>query len=109
MLSPGFYSKDKTTELDSEIERLYKSTDEKAILPSYAPKSFKVNKENYTMKADEYTKYAQARGQTAYSVADALRSEPRYKSMDDLTKTDSIRNAYGIRGCGRQERSQSQL
>ena len=94
MLSPGFYSKDKTTPLDSEIENVYEATGNKSVLPSYTPKSFTVDGEKYTLSGDEYTKYSQVRGQTSYKVADGLRNEPRYKSMDNLTKADSIENAY---------------
>jgi len=95
MLSPGYYSKDRSTELDKELERLYNVTKESSVLPSTAPKSFTLNSgEEKILSASEYTKYAQERGETAYQVADSIRNNPNYSNLDDTTKAEVIADAY---------------
>jgi len=95
MLSPGYYSKDRSTELDKELERLYNVTKESSVLPSTAPKSFTLNSgEEKILSASEYTKYAQERGKTAYQVADSIRNNPNYSNLDDTTKAEVIADAY---------------
>lgn len=93
-LSPGYISESKTTPLDQHISELYKATSDTQVLPGTAPKYFTVNKEKYNLSGDEYTKYSQLRGQISYEVASSLLNDSRYKTMDDQTKADSVKDAY---------------
>ena len=94
MLSPGYYSEDKTTEVDSILNQLYQETGETSVLPGYANKTWTQDGESHRYTPEEYTQVSQTRGQTAYSILEYL--TPMYEDIpaDQAVKVTS--KAYDI-------------
>lgn len=92
-VSPGYISEIKTSPMEQELQRLYKSTGEN-VLPSNAPKYITVNGKRYDMTAEEYTAFAKARGQEAYQNLTELTSSDAYKTMSDAEKAEAVKDVY---------------
>lgn len=97
-VSPGYYSEETVTAVDEEIERLYAQTGEKTVLPAYAPDDVTQDKKKYNMTAEEHTRYAKTKGQTAFRTIEALLDTPDYKDADDAEKVKFIRDVYDYSG-----------
>lgn len=94
MLSPGFYSENKTTQVDDWLSQLYDRTGEKSVLPANAGRTVKVNGEDRRLKGEEYTTYAKERGQTAYDILEVL--VPGYKDLTDQQAVHATEKAYTV-------------
>lgn len=94
MMSPGYYSEDKTTPVDSILNQLYQETGDKAVLPSYASKTWTQDGERNRYTPEEYTQVSQARGQAAYSILDQL--TPQLDQLDDEQAVYAVKQAYSI-------------
>lgn len=94
MLSPGFYSENKTTQVDDWLSQLYDRTGEKSVLPANAGRTVKVNGEDRRLKGEEYTTYAKERGQTAYDILEVL--VPGYKDLTDEQAVHATEKAYDV-------------
>ena len=94
MTSPGYYSEDKTTPVDSILNQLYQETGDKAVLPSYASKTWTQDGERNRYTPEEYTQVSQARGQAAYSILDRL--TPQLDQLDDDQAVYAVQQAYSI-------------
>lgn len=93
-LNPAYSSQIESSAMEEELLRLYEETGEGKVLPSRAKKSFPVNKAEKNLTADEYVKFAQKKGQTAYTVLTSLTQSSAYKAMDDTDKADAISKVY---------------
>lgn len=93
-LNPAYTSEIQMSAMEEELLRLYEETGEGKVLPSRAKKSFPVNKVEKNLTADEYVKFAQKKGQTAYTVLTSLTQSSAYKAMDDTDKVDAISKVY---------------
>lgn len=93
-LSPGYLSKNKTTETDEELKRLYDATEDIAVLPSKASKSFTVDKVKKELTAKEYEKYATVRGQKSYQYVTEIINSEMYDELDDTDKVKLIKSIY---------------
>ena len=63
-------------------------------LPSYAAKKFNINGRTKYLTAEEYDKFAEVRGQTAYKVLEDIMKNPDYKSFDATEQAAIIEKAY---------------
>ena len=95
-LSPGYWSVDKTTPVDEEIQKIYDEIGDNSILPDTAPKQFTCNGETYYLSSEEYVTFAIDRGQTAYAIIDELINNKTYKSLSAEDRADAISKAYDI-------------
>ena len=97
-LSPGYISKINETPVDQEIARVYKATDGASKLPSKGGTYFSYSEDDQSMKkimnADEYERFATARGQTAYDILDELFLTEEYNDATDIEKSVMIENAF---------------
>lgn len=92
MLSPGYYSENKTTKVDSVLNQLYEKTGDASVLPSTARKYYKGNNQTKYFTPEQYTKYAITRGETAYSMAEKL--VPLIGKMEPSLQSEIIKDAY---------------
>ena len=93
-LSPGYVSKDRSTPVDDELQRIYKAKGDVAVLPGYAAKYFTLNGEQKYLTADEYERYAEVKGQTAYYLLEDIIKTEAYQALADTEKTDIVLKAY---------------
>lgn len=93
-ISPGYFSSEQYTALDREIQRLAESTGENSVYPNYAAKSFEVNGETKYLTADEYQKYATAKGQYSLQYISEFMSSAAYNRLNDGERVSVIENLY---------------
>jgi len=99
-LSPGFIGETQKTAIDSEVQRLYKATDDSSVLPNwseYTSKSglsFSGNGTEYTMTPQEWEKFQKTRGQYTYKELDKLTKSAEYKNMTDVEKAKAVSSIY---------------
>lgn len=100
VLSPGFIGETQKTAIDTEVQRLYKATGDKAALPDwseYTSKSdlsFSNAGESVTMSTKEWEQYQKTRGQYAYKELGALTKSADYKAMSDSEKVKAVSDIY---------------
>lgn len=94
LLNPAYMSKVDSSQMEEELLRLYKATDEAKVLPSRADKYFTVNKERKDLTGDEYVKYATEKGKMSYEMVSSLVSSGAYNSLSDVDKADAIGMVY---------------
>lgn len=95
-ISPGYYSRSKTTDVDRLIQSIYDETGDASVLPKTASHSFSFNSKTYYMSADEYVEYAITRGQTAYNIINEMRQDPTFDKMPLDKQADCIDAAYAL-------------
>ncbi len=93
-LNPAYTSTAETSPMEDELLRLYEQTGEGGVLPSRATKYFNVDGERKDLTAQEYVKYATAKGQTAYKVLTALTGSEAYRNMSDAEKVEAVGLVY---------------
>ena len=90
--NPAFLSKVNESDMEKELERLYKQTGE-TVFPERPPKYFTVDGERKDLNADEYVTYATNKGRTAYTVVGGMVNSELYKSLPDNEKAAVVKDA----------------
>ena len=85
-ISPGYYSKKSSDSVEREIERLYKATSERSVLPKRAESSFSYKEKTYYKTPEELTKYQKTFGGTSYKLRKAAYADSNYKRLTDEEK-----------------------
>lgn len=93
-VSPGYYSEVEYDSVNTEIYRIASVTGNDAVYPNYAQKSFSVNGKTKYLIADEYVKYAKAKGQYSYDYLKEFFNMSAYQSLTDEERADVIENLY---------------
>lgn len=93
-LNPSYVSTIEESDMEKELLRLYKSTGEGGVFPSRAETSFKVDKKDKHLTAEEYVRYATLKGEKSYKLVSELVKSNAYKSLSDEEKVDAIKEAY---------------
>lgn len=91
-MSPGYLQDVNTTPVDSEIQRLYDSTNEKSVIP----KSTENKVGGVRLTEQEYTDFAKKKGQTQYDLVGACLENDYYNSLDDEGKAKVISDMYSL-------------
>ena len=85
-LSPGYYKSNKSTSTDKELIRLYNIHHDTDIIPKTAPKSIKINGENYYLSNEQHSTYQSVMGKTYYEKAKEIMASDYYQSLSDDDK-----------------------
>lgn len=101
-LSPGYLSKQNSTEVDNELQRLY-DAGQTNVFPSRIAMTDTVNvyrndgrkTEERRLTKDEYVQYQKVMGQTSLELVKDLMKSPVYKGMSDEAKASAISEIYG--------------
>jgi hypothetical protein len=94
MISPSYISEDKTTPVDTEVQRVQKLTGNSGVIPGDAESTRALDGVNYYQNPDELTDYQQLRGQTSYDVLADLFTLGGYKQLDAKTQAKIIQSVY---------------
>lgn len=86
-MSPGYIQKNKATENDDEITRLYDVAGDTGVLPSSKTSSFTYEGEDYKLTNDDYTAYNQAKLSSANYLVNEFLDSKEYDTYDDDTRT----------------------
>ena len=95
-VSPGYYSDIEYSEMSKELLRLSKEvkSEDVNVLPKTAQKSFEVNGKTKYLTAEEYTKYAKAKGRYSYDYVSEFVNSSEYKKLTDEERAKVISNLY---------------
>ena len=94
MLSPGYSSTIKETDVNAELADLFKQTGDGAVIPRKASKSFTVGGERIYLDADQYTQYNTKKGQLSQNMLVDLFNSKGYKSMTYTKKAEAVSEVY---------------
>lgn len=102
--SPGYISKNKTTEVDEMLKQLYADTGESSILPKNFAKSFNVDGENLNLSGKQYVDAQKKKGQTAYNMLEQLIADKDFKKLSSEQKASIVSDVYSYANVkGKQE------
>ena len=93
-ISPGYYKKNKSDVVDREVQSLYESTGDDAVLPKIVSNDRQVNGKTLYLTPEELTKFQKTYGQTAHSKIQSLIYNPNYLIMSTSDKVDAIEEIY---------------
>lgn len=102
LLSPGYIGKNRSTEVDNELQRLY-DAGQTNVFPSRISMTDTVNvyrsdgrkTEERRLTKDEYVQYQKVMGQTSLELVKDLMRSPVYNGMSDEAKASAISEIYG--------------
>ena len=72
MLSPGYYSENKSTDVDNYLDGLYEYTKNSGVLPSTASSSITVDGQRIKLSPEQYTEFSKTRGTAAYNLFESF-------------------------------------
>lgn len=95
-VSPGYYSDIEYDNMSNELLRLSKEVkgEDVNVLPQAAEKDFEVKGETKYLTAEEYTKYAKAKGRYSYDYVSEFINSAEYKKLTDSERAKVISNLY---------------
>ena len=94
MVSPGYFSKVDSTEVDQELQALVDQTGETSVFPKRVGKSFKVDGKEIDLTGEQYTKYAETAGKAKHDMVEDLIRLPEFKAMTPDEKVGIIGDVY---------------
>lgn len=102
LLSPGYIGKNRSTEVDNELQRLY-DAGQTNVFPSRISMTDTVGvyrndgrkTEERRLTKDEYVQYQKVMGQTSLELVKDLMKSPVYNGMSDEAKASAISEIYG--------------
>ena len=93
-LNPAYRSTIEESAMELALQELYESTGEARVLPSRAPRYFKVDGERKDLTAEEYVEYASAKGNTAYVLMDELFQRTEEAGVSDEDMVNAVERVY---------------
>lgn len=93
-LNPAYSSTIIESPMEAELERLYEQTGDTGVLPSRAVRYVTVDGERKDLTAEEYVKYAQNKGQSAYNILTELTAGAAYQAATDDVKAEMVDLVY---------------
>ena len=89
------FSKKQKTDVEKEIEGVYKETNEKSVYPNIdAVKKLSYNGDDYDLTEAEQDRYRKTAGKTAESYIQDLIDSSVYQTLTDKQKAQAIREMY---------------
>ncbi len=92
-VAPYYRNEIKTSKVDKEIQRVYKNTGE-GILPTVPNSKLTLNKQEYKLTPEDYTKYKEQYGTNAKYLLNKVISTKEYKQLEDEEKAKVINSIY---------------
>lgn len=96
LLSPGYYSPDRSTIADSVVEGLYETTGDSGTLPGSFNSSVTVDGEKIKLSPENYTLAKQTKGQASQQMIESLYDYPQYNAMDAEVQADVVKGVYDL-------------
>lgn len=93
-LNPAYTSNSEITPVDEEIQRLYDETGEGGVVPDRPQRYITVNGERIDLSAEQYTQYAEERGQMQFSMLEGLVDSSAYQRLSDTDKAAIVSDVY---------------
>lgn len=95
---PWYSNEKKTDSTNTELERLFVSTGESSVLPSYQRGNLSYDNKMVYLSPKVYTQYKKEYGQTAKKNLDSMIKSKEYKSLTDEEKAKAVSKVYQYTG-----------
>lgn len=96
LLSPGYYSPDRSTVADGVVEGLYEATGDSGTLPGSFNSSVTVDGEKIKLSPENYTLAKQTKGQASNQMIESLYDYPQYNMADTEVQADVVKGVYDL-------------
>lgn len=96
MLSPGYYSPDRTTNADRLVEQVYEATGNADVIPSLMSNSLTVNGEKVVLDAQQFTLGKQVKGQTSTDMVEALEGYAPFEALEPAGQAAVLEGVYSL-------------
>ena len=96
MLSPGYYSPDRTTNADRLVEQVYEDTGNADVIPSLMSNSLTVNGEKVVLDAQQFTLGKQVKGQTSADMVEALEGYAPFEALEPAGQAAVLEGVYSL-------------
>lgn len=93
LFNPAYMSEVNVDNVESELQRLYDATG-KNVFPKRAGKYFTVNGKRKDLTADEYVRYARAKGVNGYKFVQQAQNTSAYKNMSNDQEAKFVSEMY---------------
>jgi hypothetical protein len=93
-VSPGYINKIDNSDVNNEIERLYKQTGSAGVVPDKPQKYITESGQKTNMTAEQYEQFSKVKGQTSYKAIEALIKDSAYSGLTDEEKVKVIKDIY---------------
>lgn len=96
-LNPTFSSKDRSTEVDAELERLYRDNKNTEDFPDVFPQKrgrSEVYGDGKVMTPDEYLQFSKDSGQMKLELVSDFMASEQYANLDDKQRAEVINDLY---------------
>ena len=95
LINPAYVSQVEVDKVEAELQRVKDATGDSTVFPSRAEKSIEFDNETHNLTAEQYQKYAKAKGQNSYKLVQQAMQLPAYKEMGDGGKAELLNKMLG--------------
>lgn len=95
LFNPAYVSQVDMDKVERELQRVKDATGDGGVFPQRAERSIEFGGETHDLTAEQYQKYARAKGRSSYSlVSDAINSAA-YRAMGSGDRAEFVKKMYG--------------
>ena len=95
LFNPAYVSQVDVDKVERELQRVKDATGDGGVFPQRAGRSIEFDGETHDLTAEQYQKYARAKGRSSYSlVSDAINSGA-YRAMGSGDRAEFVKKMYG--------------
>ena len=95
LFNPAYVSQVDVDKVERELQRVKDATGDGGVFPQRAGRSIEFDGETHDLTAEQYQKYARAKGRSSYSlVSDAINSAA-YRAMGSGDRAEFVKKMYG--------------
>ena len=95
LINPAYVSQVDVDKVEAELQRVKDATGDSTVFPSRAEKSIEFDNETHNLTAEQYQKYAKAKGQNSYKLVQQAMQLPAYKEMGNGGKAELLNKMLG--------------
>ena len=95
LVNPAYVSQVEVDKVETELQRVKDATGDSTVFPSRAEKSIEFDNETHNLTAEQYQKYAKAKGQNSYKLVQQAMQLPAYKQMGNGGKAEFLNKMLG--------------
>ena len=95
LANPAYVSQVEVDKVEAELQRVKDATGDSTVFPSRAEKSIEFDNETHNLTAEQYQKYAKAKGQNSYKLVQQAMQLPAYKQMGNGGKAELLNKMLG--------------
>lgn len=95
LINPAYVSQVEVDKVEAELQRVKDATGDSTVFPSRAEKSIEFDNETHNLTAEQYQKYAKAKGQNSYKLVQQAMQLSAYKEMGNGGKAELLNKMLG--------------